>query len=80
MPQVIFAAEMRSLTGVEDTQIQATSYRAALRELKEKFPSLSDEIFAKFAVAIDNIMIQSPMLETFQPQSELVFVPKIPAG
>ncbi|MDB3856354.1 hypothetical protein N9284_02565 [Halieaceae bacterium] len=80
MAKVIFAAEMRLLTGVEDTQIQATSYRAALRELKQKFPQLSDQSFDKFAVAIDNIMIQSPMLETFQEQSELVFVPKIPAG
>lgn len=80
MAQVIFAAEMRSLTGVEDVQIQATSYRAALRQLKEKFPQLTDDVFDKFAVAIDNIMIQSPLLETFQAQSELVFVPKIPAG
>ena len=71
---------MRSLTGVEDVQIQATSYRAALRQLKEKFPQLTDDVFDKFAVAIDNIMIQSPLLETFQAQSELVFVPKIPAG
>lgn len=80
MPKVIFAAEMRSLTGLEDTQIEATSYRSALRELKQKFPELTDKTFEKFAVAIDSIVIQSPLLETFQPHSELVFVPKIPAG
>tara|TARA_B110000444_G_C18835766_1_gene595840 strand:- start:1877 stop:2119 length:243 start_codon:yes stop_codon:yes gene_type:complete len=80
MPHVIFAAEMRPLTGVEDAHISATTYRAALRELEEKFPQLSSQIFMRFSVAIDDIMIQSPMLETFESQSELVFFPKLPAG
>ncbi|MFT5335617.1 MAG: hypothetical protein ACI9GB_003536, partial [Halioglobus sp.] len=31
-------------------------------------------------IAIDGVMIHSPLLETFGPNSELVFIPKIAGG
>jgi len=81
MAKVIFAAEMRQLTGgIEQAQVEATTYRRALRELKQQFPQLSENIFEKFALAIDGVMIQTPLMETFDANSEVVFVPKIPSG
>jgi hypothetical protein len=31
-------------------------------------------------VAIDGVLVHTPLLETFEPDSELVFIPKITGG
>ena len=81
MATVIFTGGLRQLTGgTEEVHIEAASYRAAIRELRLQFPVLTDSVLEKFSVAIDGVMIQSPLLETFEPDSELVFIPKIAGG
>ena len=81
MATIVFAAEMRQLAGgLDEFSIEAASYRAALRELTREFPRLDEAVFKKFAVAIDGVLIQSPLLEALEPDSELVFIPKIAAG
>ena len=81
MTTVFFASEMRQHTGgLQYTQIEATSYRRALRELSRDFPGLTDDVYKKFSVAIDGAIIHQPLLETFQADSELVFIPRIAGG
>ena len=81
MPAVVFIGDLRLHTGgCEETEIKATSYRAALRELQQAFPGLTDAVLEKFSVAIDGEMITSPLLETFTADSELVFFPRIAGG
>lgn len=81
MAHVAFIGDLRQHTGgCEETEIQATSYRAALRELQQTYPGLTDAVLEKFSVAIDGEMITSPLLETFAADSELVFFPRIAGG
>jgi len=79
--KVIFAAEMEKYThGVQGTELEANDYRHACRLLAAQFPLLNDDVFARFGVAIDDVLIQEPLLETLTPNSELIFIPKIAAG
>lgn len=81
MPRVILGGELRRYTGsVEEVEVQASNYRAARRELQQLFPLLDDTVLDKFSVAIDGVLIQTPFLETLEPDSELVFIPKIAGG
>ncbi len=81
MASVVLAPQMRSCTGgVGETEIVATSYRAAVRELCGQFPQLTEQVFASCSVAIDGVQIHTPLLETFAADSELVFMPKIAGG
>jgi molybdopterin converting factor small subunit len=81
MATVIFSSGLRQLTGAsEEVHIEAANYRAAIRELRQQFPELTDSVLEKFGIAIDGVMIHSPLLETFGPNSELVFIPKIAGG
>ena len=81
MATVVITGDMRLYTGGrEEAEVEATSYRAAVRELQQQFPALTDAVLEKFSVAIDGVMIQSPLLETFEVDSELVFIPKIAGG
>ena len=66
--------------GCRQTQIEATSYRLALRELSLEFPGLTETVYEKFSVAIDGTIIHTPLLETFRADSELVFIPRIAGG
>lgn len=78
---VVLAPQMRDHTdGRVELEIAATNYRVAVRELQAQFPGLDDELFAKCSVAIDGVQVQTPLLETFDEDSELVFIPKISGG
>ena len=81
MVSVVLAPAMRAYTGGRvDTEISATSYRAAVRELQQQFPDIPAEVFEKCSVAIDGVQVQTPLLETFEADSELVFIPRIAGG
>ena len=81
MTTVFFADEMQQHTGGrKQVQIAATSYRLALRELSGEFPGLTEAVYEKFSIAIDGTIIHTPLLETFQADSELVFIPRIAGG
>jgi hypothetical protein len=78
---VIFAPQMRQLLdGLEQVEVQARNYRALLRELSLRYPALDQPLFDRFVVAIDGELIHSPLLETLEPDSEVVFVQRIAAG
>ena len=77
----MFSAEMRRYTGeVQETEVSATDYRAAVKELRGLFPALPAAVFDKTSVAIDGVMVQSPLLESFDSDSELVFIARIAGG
>ena len=81
MATVIFIGGLRQLTGgTEEVHIEAANYRAAIRELQLRFPALTDSVLEKFGVAIDGAIIHSPLLETLDHDSELIFIPKIAGG
>ena len=81
MALVILAPGMRAHTGgLGETEVAATSYRGAVRELQARFPDLTDDVFERCSVAIDGDQVHTPLLETFTEHSELVFIPKIAGG
>ena len=81
MATVFFADEMQQYTGGRrKIEIEAGDYRRALSELSCKFPELTSELYDKFSVAIDGAIIHTPLLEKFQSNSELVFIPKLSGG
>lgn len=78
---MIFAAEMENYThGVQSVELDAVDYRHACRLLMVQFPLLNETVFARFGVAIDDVLIQEPLLEALTLSSELIFIPKIAAG
>jgi molybdopterin converting factor small subunit len=81
MAHVVFTGDLRLHTGGrEQAVVEASSYRAAIRELQRQFPALTDSVLEKFSVSIDGVLIKSPLLETLEPDSELVFFPRISGG
>ncbi len=81
MALVIFAPEMLACTGMQpQLEVEAHNYRAALREIQSHFPDLDDALLARFAVAIDDTVINSPLLERLEPDSEMIFIPRIAGG
>ena len=52
--------------------MSAGSYRELVRELCRRFPELTEEAIGTQALAIDGMIIQTPLLETFDAHSELM--------
>ena len=81
MATVILPAQMLGAGGGEvSLELEADSYRAALKQLQAKYPQIDDSVLARYAVAIDDTVINYPLLEPLEPDSELVFVPRIAGG
>jgi molybdopterin converting factor small subunit len=81
MAKVIFASDLRHHTdGLKEAEVVALSYRDLVRELTQRFPALTEERIKKYALSIDGMIIQKPMLETFGPDSELLFIARIAGG
>jgi hypothetical protein len=79
--RVIFTSDLQRLTdGAREVEIAATNYRELAGKLRQRFPALTDAVLAKYAVAIDGMLIQMPLLEPINSTSELVFVTKIAGG
>jgi hypothetical protein len=81
VPGVILSSDLlRYTNGAREITVSASSYRDLVAELLQRFPTMTEAIIAKHALAIDGIIIQTPLLETFKPDSELVFVARIAGG
>lgn len=81
MANVFFATDLQQYTGgVKNVAVSSCDYRSLVNELSERFPSLTAEIIQKYSLAIDGAIIQVPLLETFKPDSELVFIARIAGG
>jgi len=74
-------SDMRQYTdGAATIEVAAENYRDMVSELRRRFPALTGEIIRKQALAIDGMIVTEPLLETFAPDSELVFFAKIAGG
>lgn len=59
--------------------LAAEDYRGLLRKLDERYPGLGAAA-AGYAIAIDGLIYQEPMLEKLAPDSEVAFLPRIEGG
>jgi molybdopterin converting factor small subunit len=81
MAKVVFPAELqRYAGGAVEVEVSAGNYRDLVAELCRRFPALTEEAIGKQAIAIDGMIIHSPLLESFSNDSELVFFAKIAGG
>ena len=81
MARVNFSSDLRRYTGgVATVEVSALNYQDLLDELSQRFPGLAEEAMRKLALAVDGRVIHSPLLETFDSDSELIFVPRIAGG
>jgi len=81
MVKIVFASSMLNLTdGVRGVEVNASTYRQAVKELNQLFPLLDATACRQYAVAIDDVLIQDPLLEQLNDNSEIVFLPKLAGG
>lgn len=80
MARVILPSDLQQVVGVRDVDVKATDFRALVAELCERYPTLSEEKLRQYAVGIDGMIVQKPLLEQFQRDSELVFMRRIAGG
>jgi hypothetical protein len=81
LAKVIFSTDLQRFTGgTREVEVIATRYQELLVELDQRFPDLTAAILGKYAIAIDGMIIQTPLLERFGKDSEVVFIAKIAGG
>jgi hypothetical protein len=81
LAKVIFTSDLQRYTdGKREVEVAANSYQQLVAELQQRFPSLTAVIVGKYGLAIDGAIIQTPLLERFGKDSELVFVTRIAGG
>ena len=67
-------------TGEEQTTTEASSFRDIVAELVERYEKLDEERLMSMAIAIDGVIIHTPLLEVIGPDSELHFLHRISGG
>ncbi len=81
MPKVIFPSNWQQYTnGTKEVAVAAGKYQDLVVELHQRFPALTREMIEKHALAINGVMILTPLLESFEQDSELLFVARIAGG
>jgi molybdopterin converting factor small subunit len=81
LAKVIFPSNLQQYTlGTKEVEVAAGNYQDLVLELHQRFPTLTKEIIEKQALAINGVMIQTPLLESFDQDSELLFVARIAGG
>ena len=80
MATVVFSSGLRRFTGGEErVSIEAGTIRELIAALEQRFPDLKESL-GSMAVAIDGEIIQDPLLETLESDSEVHFLPPIGGG
>ncbi len=81
MARLVLLPGQRAHTGgVGEIEVEAGDFRAAVAELRRRYPQLPAAELERCTVAIDGEIVVSPFLETLNPDSEVVFVARIGAG
>ncbi len=81
MASIFFPSALRPFTGgVERVEIEAASVRDLFHALEARFPELKERLESGIAVAIDGEIINDPLLEPIEPDSEVHFLPPISGG
>lgn len=75
------SARVRAFTGgVAAFDVGATSVRALIAELDQRFPGLGTHVEESMAIAIDGEIHQDALGARLAPGSEVVLIPKIAGG
>lgn len=78
---VSISSRVQDLTGgLDGIEVEAASVRDLLRVLEARFPGLGDLIEADMSLAIDGEIHQDALMETLEPDSEVVLIPRISGG
>ncbi|MGE4608775.1 MAG: MoaD/ThiS family protein [Myxococcota bacterium] len=81
MATVILPARFSEWTGgVEQVDVDARDVRQLIRALDERFPGLGEKLRDGTAIAIDGEIINDPLLEPIEPDSEVHFLPPVSGG
>ena len=81
MATVILPASFSDWTdGIERVDVDVSDVRQLIRALDERFPGLGEKLRDGVAIAIDGEIINDPLLEPIEPDSEVHFLPPISGG
>ncbi len=81
MAKVIFSSQLQRYTdGVRELEVAASKYQDLVAELSQRFPAMTTAVIDKYAIAIDGVINQMPLLARFDHDSELVFIARIAGG
>jgi molybdopterin converting factor small subunit len=66
--------------GATQVAVAARNVRELINALDELFPGLGEQLRTDTAIAIDGEIINDPLLESIEPDSEIHFLPPISGG
>jgi molybdopterin converting factor small subunit len=78
---IYLAAGLRHLTGgVAEIEIEATTVRALIRALDERFPGMGDVLTEGTSVAINGEILTDAIYESIPDGAEVHFLPTLAGG
>ena len=81
MAKVKFHSEQLHHTkGTNEIDIPAVNYRCLIKEILTRYPGFSEAELNSYIVKIDGVIVQTPFLEEFNNESEIIFIKKVAAG
>lgn len=81
MAIIVIPPALQALTnGTRQLELEVADVRALFRALDERFPGIGTALRDEVAVAIDGEIVNDPLLEPIEPDSEVHFLPKIGGG
>ena len=81
MARVVFNGALRRLAGgASELEVDARNVRELMHALEDRFPGISLELQSGMSIAIDGDIIQDPLLEPIEPDSEVHFLPAVQGG
>ena len=80
MAIVCFSGELLPFTGEERTETKAAAFRDIVAELVQRYDRLDEEKLMGMAIAIDGVIVHTPLLEVIDADSELHFLHRISGG
>jgi molybdopterin synthase sulfur carrier subunit len=66
--------------GRERVELEARDVRGLLEALERRFPGIRARLEGRMAIAIDGEIVNDPLLESIEPESEVHFLPRIGGG
>ena len=80
MALVIFSSELQKFTGEERVEVSASTYRQLVDGILKRYPDMPSEEITEKAVSIDGMIIQDPLLDPVDENSEVHFLDRISGG
>ena len=78
---MILSGRLRELSGVSGPiEIDARDVRELLRKLEAHVPGIGKKVDEGLSIAIDGDIVQDPLLEPLEAESEIHFLPPIQGG